>query len=96
MAGPFRYMDLTGIPAYAAVMRELLPELSCNKQVPKLMQEVVASGGRGISNAKGFYDYTPVEAKRWEKRFLGFSYEIRALALKYRDVSHASKRRGHS
>src|SRR5215472_4510229 len=27
-AGPFRFMDLTGIPAYEAVMRDLLPDLS--------------------------------------------------------------------
>jgi 3-hydroxybutyryl-CoA dehydrogenase len=85
MAGLFRYMDLTGIPAYAAVARDLLPELSCETQVPKLMQDVVASGARGVSNAKGFYSYTPAQAKRWEKRFLEFSYEIRALALKYRE-----------
>jgi 3-hydroxybutyryl-CoA dehydrogenase len=83
MAGPFRYMDLTGIPAYAAVMRGLLPELCCAKDTPKLMQEVVASGARGVSNARGFYPYTKAEAKAWEKRFLDFSYEIRALALKY-------------
>ena len=83
MAGPFRYMDLTGIPAYAAVMRDLLPDLCCSQETPKLMQEVVASGARGMSNAKGFYRYSPAEAKRWEKRFLNFSYEIRALALKY-------------
>ena len=83
MAGLFRYMDLTGIPAYAAVMRDLLPELSNDTRVPKLMQDVVASGARGVSNAKGFYPYTPAEAKRWEKRFLEFSYDIRALALKY-------------
>jgi len=83
MAGPFRYMDLTGIPAYAAVMRDLLPDLCCSTNTPKLMQDVVASGARGIANAKGFYQYTPAEAKRWEKRFLDFSYEIRALALKY-------------
>jgi len=83
LAGPFRYMDLTGIPAYAAVMRDLLPDLSCAKDIPKLMQDVVASGARGISNAKGFYSYTPAEAKGWEKRFIDFSYEIRALALKY-------------
>jgi 3-hydroxybutyryl-CoA dehydrogenase len=83
MAGPFRYMDLTGIPAYAAVMHDLLPDLSCSQETPKLMQQVVASGARGTSNAKGFYPYTPAEAKRWEKRFLEFSYEIRALALKY-------------
>jgi 3-hydroxybutyryl-CoA dehydrogenase len=83
MAGPFRYMDLTGIPAYAAVMRDLLPDLCRSQETPKLMQEAVASGARGTSNAKGFYKYTPAEAKRWEKRFLDFSYEIRALALKY-------------
>jgi 3-hydroxybutyryl-CoA dehydrogenase len=85
LAGPFRYMDLTGIPAYAAVMRDLFPDLCCDKQVPKLMQERVASGGRGVSNAKGFHNYTRANAKGWEKRFLDFSYEIRALALKYRD-----------
>jgi 3-hydroxybutyryl-CoA dehydrogenase len=80
-------MDLTGIPAYAAVMRDLLPDLCRSQETPKLMQGVVASGARGISNAKGFYQYTPAEAKRWEKRFLDFSFEIRALALKYADRS---------
>jgi 3-hydroxybutyryl-CoA dehydrogenase len=83
LAGPFRYMDLTGIPAYAAVMRDLLPDLSCNQQVPQLMREVVAAGARGISNANGFYTYTPAEAKLWKKRLLDFSYQIRELALKY-------------
>ncbi len=89
MAGPFRYMDLTGIPAYAAVMRDLLPDLCRSQEMPKLMQEVVASGARGTSNAKGFYEYTPAEAKRWTKRFLDFSYEIRTLALKYSERSKA-------
>ena len=89
LAGPFRYMDLTGIPAYAAVMRDLLPDLCRSQETPKLMQEVVASGARGTSNAKGFYRYTPAEAKRWEKRFLDFSYEIRALALKYAERPRA-------
>src|SRR5579871_537948 len=87
LAGPFRYMDLTGIPAYAAVMRDLLPDLDCTKETPKLMQEIVESGARGISNAKGFYPYTRMAARKWEKRFLDFSYEIRALALKYAEHS---------
>ena len=91
MAGPFRYMDLTGIPAYAAVMRDLLPELCCETQVPKLMQTVVAHGARGVANAKGFYSYTPAQAKRWEKRFLAFNYDIRALALKYRERPEDAK-----
>jgi 3-hydroxybutyryl-CoA dehydrogenase len=84
-AGPFRFMDLTGIPAYRAVMRDLLPDLDCGKQVPLLMERIVDSGAQGIANAKGFYDYTPAQAKRWEKRFLSFSYDVRALARKYPD-----------
>lgn len=82
-AGPFRFMDLTGIPAYAAVMKDLFPELNCSTEVPRLMQKVVRSGARGVSNAKGFYCYTPAQAKRWERLFLEFSHEIRDLAGRY-------------
>jgi len=82
-AGPFRFMDLTGIPAYEAVMQDLFPELCNDTKVPSLMGRVVQSGARGVSNAKGFYSYTPAQARRWEKRFLKFTYEIRALAQKY-------------
>ena len=64
-------------------MKDLFPELSCNQKVPDLMKKVVRSGAKGVSNAKGFYPYTPEEAKQWEKRFMKFSYEIRALAQKY-------------
>ncbi len=85
LAGPFRFMDLTGVPAYERVMRDLWPDLSCATEVPKLMKDVVKSGALGVANAKGFYKYTEAEAKRWEKRFLKFTYEIRALARKYPD-----------
>jgi 3-hydroxybutyryl-CoA dehydrogenase len=84
-AGPFRFMDLTGIPAYANVMKDLLPELNCAVEVPKLMQKVVNSGARGVSNAKGFYRYTPAQAKRWEEMFVQFSYQIRKLAGEFPD-----------
>jgi len=83
LAGPFRFMDLTGIPAYMRVMEHLLPDLCCTKEVPELMRKVVGSGALGVANAKGFYKYTPQEARRWEKRFLRFTYDIRALAQKY-------------
>jgi len=82
-AGPFRYMDLMGVEAYYRVMKDLLPELSSSPEVPAVMRKVVESGGRGISNGRGFYRYTPQQAKRWEKLFLKFNYEIRRLALKY-------------
>src|SRR5581483_4485151 len=82
-AGPFRFMDLTGIPAYAAVMKDLLPELNCSTEVPRLMRKVAGSGARGVSNARGFYRYTPQQAKRWEDLFIDFSHEIRELAARY-------------
>jgi 3-hydroxybutyryl-CoA dehydrogenase len=93
-AGPFRFMDLTGIPAYAAVMKNLLPDLDCSTQVPRLMQRVVSSGAKGVSNAKGFYRYTPAQAKRWEELFLRFSHEIRRLAERYpEDVGDRTARK---
>lgn len=91
-AGPFRYMDVTGIPAYATVMRDLLPDLSRAKEVPALIREMVESGAHGISTCKGFYRYTPAEALRWECLFLKFNYEIRALALKYSARTSATER----
>lgn len=83
LVGVFRWMDLTGVPAYHNVMKELLPTLSNQTEVPKLIDDVVKAGGKGVSNAQGFYDYTSEEAKLWQETFEEFSYEIRRLALKY-------------
>jgi len=82
-AGPFRYMDLMGVESYYRVMQDLLPDLSNSSAIPKIMRKVVESGGRGVSNGKGFYKYSPAQAKRWQRLFLKFNYEIRRLAMKY-------------
>jgi 3-hydroxybutyryl-CoA dehydrogenase len=81
--GIFRWMDLTGVPAYHAVMQELFPTLNNQTQVPKLIDDVVKAGGKGVSNAKGFYDYTPQEAQLWKETYEEFSYEIHRLASRY-------------
>lgn len=83
LAGVFRWMDLTGVPAYHTVLTDLFPTLNNSTQVPKLIDDIVKDGGKGVANAKGFYDYTPEEAKLWDETFHEFSYEIRRLALKY-------------
>jgi len=82
-AGPFRFMDLTGIPAYAAVMKDLLPDLDNSTATPAMMEKLVGTGALGVANAKGFYPYTPESAEHWEKMFIEFSYDIRKLAEKY-------------
>jgi 3-hydroxybutyryl-CoA dehydrogenase len=83
LVGVFRWMDLTGVPAYHTVMKDLFPTLHNGTEVPALIDNIVKAGGKGVANAKGFYDYTPEEAKLWEETFTVFSYEIRRLALKY-------------
>lgn len=90
-AGPFRYMDLMGVEGYGRVMRDLLPDLSISPDVPKLMRDVVESGGRGISNGSGFYQYTPEEARAWEEKFIEFNYKIRRLTAEYSDILAAPK-----
>ena len=82
-AGPFRFMDLTGIPAYLTVMKDLFPDLDNSQTPPEMMEKLVASGARGVSNAQGFYPYTKESAEAWEKAFIDFSYDVRKLAEKY-------------
>jgi 3-hydroxybutyryl-CoA dehydrogenase len=83
LVGVFRWMDLTGVPAYHNVMKELFPTLCNSTEVPKLIDDIVKAGGRGVANAHGFYSYSKEEAELWEETFRDFSYEIRELALRY-------------
>ncbi|HXL57504.1 MAG TPA: 3-hydroxyacyl-CoA dehydrogenase family protein, partial [Chitinophagaceae bacterium] len=82
-AGLFRFMDLTGIPAYLTVMKDLFPGLDNSTKAPHFIEELVASGAKGVSNALGFYPYTKESAKKWEKLFIEFTYDIRKLSEKY-------------
>jgi 3-hydroxybutyryl-CoA dehydrogenase len=83
LVGPFRWMDLTGVPAYHTVMKDLFPTLNNSTAVPKLIDDIVKAGGKGVANAHGFHNYTSEEAKLWEETYKEFSYDIRELALKY-------------
>jgi len=83
LVGPFRWMDLTGVPAYHAVMKDLFPTLNNQTEVPKLIDDIVKAGGKGVANAHGFHDYTEEEAKLWEETYKEFSFDVRKLALKY-------------
>jgi 3-hydroxybutyryl-CoA dehydrogenase len=83
LVGVFRWMDLTGVPAYQTVMKDLFPTLSNTTGVPRLIDDIVKDGGKGILNGKGFYNYSEQEIKLWEEVFTKFNYDIRRLALQY-------------
>lgn len=82
-AGPFRFMDLTGLSAYLKVMEDLFPELSQAEQVPEFMKKLVSQGHNGLSTGAGFYTYTAETAANWERLFMKFSLEIRRLSDVY-------------
>ena len=87
--GPFRYMDLTGLQAYHAVMKNLFENLSNSTQVPKLINDIAQSGGNGIFNGKGFYNYTAEESKAWELAFEKFAFDINRLSTKYLEETNS-------
>lgn len=78
LCGPFRWMDLTGLPLYAKIMEGIFPELSNNVKLPALMKEKVSSGTK-------FYDYKGNEEKEWEDTWTDFTYDIGEIVKKYED-----------
>lgn len=81
--GLFRYMDITGLQSYYHVMKDLFPTLNNQTSVPELIRSIAEEGGGGISNGKGFYNYTKQEAEEWEKAYEDFAFDIRQLSDKY-------------
>jgi 3-hydroxybutyryl-CoA dehydrogenase len=66
-------------------MKDLFPTLHNGTEVPTLIDNIVKSGGTGIVNGNGFYQYTSEEARLWQETQQKFSYDIRQLRLKYPD-----------
>jgi 3-hydroxybutyryl-CoA dehydrogenase len=81
--GLFRYMDITGLQAYYHVMKDLFPTLNNQTEVPELIKGIAEDGGAGISNGKGFYNYTKQEAQEWERAYEEFAFDISRLSNKY-------------
>ena len=81
--GLFRYMDITGLQAYYSVMKDLFPTLSNQTTVPALIEKIAGSGGTGLTNGKGFYNYTKEEAEEWTKAYEEFAFDISRLSKKY-------------
>ena len=96
LAGPFRWMDLTGIPAYAAVMEGLFPKLSNSRSTPEVMEAALRKGLEGISNRKGFYRYDKRSVARWRKSWLEFAYDVKGLADKYEKLNKVNGSRSSS
>ncbi len=84
LCGPFRWIDLTGGPAlYARAMEGVLPTLSNAAELPQTLRDLAASDAQGIANGRGFYQYTPEEAQRWEQLLREHAWTVRELMNRY-------------
>jgi 3-hydroxybutyryl-CoA dehydrogenase len=83
-AGPFRYMDLTGIAAYAKVMQHLWPDLSKESKIPKTFREIFDNVNNKDRSTATFYSYREKEKLEWERNFLDYSTDIKKLTDKYK------------
>jgi 3-hydroxybutyryl-CoA dehydrogenase len=81
--GLFRYLDLSGLAAYPNVIRDMFPDLHNENEVPKSLEKLVKSGARGVENGRGFYSYTPAQAKAWQEEFQNFRRDVIALQQQY-------------
>ncbi len=84
ICGPFRWIDLTGGPAlYAKAMQGVLPTLSNAAELPRRLRDLAAADARGIANGRGFYQYTPEEARRWKELLREHAWIVRDLMNRY-------------
>lgn len=79
-AGPFRFLDLTGVEAYLRVAEGLFAELSDDKAPPSWLREMVERGALGVESGEGFYKYTQDDAARWHRDWQRFTWDVRKLA----------------
>jgi 3-hydroxybutyryl-CoA dehydrogenase len=77
-------MDITGGPElYARAMEHVLPTLSSSAEIPAVMQKLTAEGARGITNRRGFYQYTDAEAHFWEELYRKHAWRVAAMHQEY-------------
>ncbi len=78
LCGPFRWIDITGGPSlYAKAMELIVPTLSNESEVPETMRRMQANEDRGTGNGRGFYQYQPGDAAKWQEKLHNHALKIR-------------------
>ena len=84
VCGPLRWIDLTGGPElYAKAMQHVLPSLNNSTEIPPAIQRLAAAGARGIANGRGFYNYSPEEARQWEELYRRHAWRVAQMQNEY-------------
>ncbi len=84
VCGPLRWMDLTGGPElYLKAMKPVLPTLSNAEEPPAVLRHLAESGARGVVNGRGFFQYTPEEARHWEELYRRHAWRVAEMQNEY-------------
>ena len=84
ICGPFRWMDISGGPAgYARAVERVLPSCYNSTELPDPLKKMIAEDAQGVTNRRGFYQYTDEEVERWEELFLKHAWNVRELVNEY-------------
>lgn len=84
LCGPFRWVDITGGPElYARAIERVLPTLNNSQELPAIMKKLAESGARGTINGRGFYRYTPEEARHWEELYRRHAWRVSQMQNEY-------------
>jgi 3-hydroxybutyryl-CoA dehydrogenase len=80
LCGPLRWIDLTGGPMlYAKAIAPVLPTLSKEDSVPKVLSALAAEKAQGTINGHGFYEYTVEDAARWDQLLRQHAWKVKCL-----------------
>jgi 3-hydroxybutyryl-CoA dehydrogenase len=84
ICGPFRWIDLSGGPEiYARTMQRVFPTLSKANDIPASLQKLAESGARGTASGRGFFHYTPEEARHWDDLYRRNVWRVAQLQKEY-------------
>jgi 3-hydroxybutyryl-CoA dehydrogenase len=84
VCGPLRWIDLTGGPElYAKAVQHVLPTLNNSTELPPVLKKLTQTGARGIVNGRGFYNYTPEEARCWEELYRRHAWRVAQMQNEY-------------
>ena len=59
------------------------PPIAAATDKPAPIQRLIAEGARGVSNGRGFYNYSPETAKQADELFHAHAWQARALMDRY-------------
>jgi 3-hydroxybutyryl-CoA dehydrogenase len=66
--GPIENADLIGLELTRSIQEVMFPELHCDKQPSKLLDQLIGAGHLGMATGRGLRTWTPEEASAVKER----------------------------